>query len=78
MAAQLPLEVPPSSAGTASGPAAELAQLADQLRQSQEALDQYRSGLATSASAVIERLRPSDPQAEAKLSVARRRLSALE
>ena len=78
VAAQLPLEVPPSSAGTAAGPAAELAQLADQLRQSQEALDQYRSGLATSAGAVVERLKPSDPQAEANLAVARRRLSALE
>lgn len=78
VAAQLPLEVPPSSPMTGSGPAAELAQLADQLRLSQEALDQYRAGLAPAAGAAIERLRPADPQAEAKLAVARRRLAALE
>ena len=73
VAAQLPLEQPP--AGTAAGPAAELAALAGQLRLSQDRLEQYRASLAVAAPAAAPAV---DGRAEAELAAARRRLAALE
>lgn len=78
VAAQLPLEQPPSMAGAASGPTAELSQLGEQLRRSQDALDQYRAVIAQAATAQPRRTAAIDPQGEAKLAVARRQLAALE
>ena len=73
VAAQLPLEQPP--AGTGAGPAAELAELAGQLRRSQDMLDQHRASLAIIAAVPQP---TADARTEAEREAARRRLSALE
>jgi len=73
VAAQLPLEQP--LAGTGAGPAAELAQLAGQLRLSQDMLEQHRASLAIAAAAAPP---AADARTEAEREAARRRLSALE
>lgn len=73
VAAQLPLEQPPSS--SVGGPAAELAQLADQLRLSQDALEQHRASLAVATPVLAP---AADAKSQAALAAARRRLAALE
>ena len=76
VAAQLPLEAPRSTASSAAGSAVELAQLSEELRQSQQALEEHRTSMAEQGPA--QRITVSDPQREASLTVARRRLAALE